>query len=229
MSGRKKHYTFKLNNIKPDEIDKQYGFNITDNAISITEKFIPIQSTKIIELKQNNQNISLMDELKTSYNAKVSLLSTDKKKIYNCYWDKHPIDNNDNIVYCPIEKINKPNIKTYISHINGKQYKIQDSINCNNEYKGYYTDGVFCGTECCLAFIRDNGHNSIYQYSELYLKELYPNVDINRIAPHWRILQPYGGNTTIEDFRKSFINITYTLDGVSFHPISFVFKESYHL
>lgn len=226
MASRKKQNTFRLKNIRSEEIDKQYGFD-SSNVIYITDNVIPPQTTKITELKNN---IILMDELKSSYNARVSMIHTSKDKRYNCFWDRHPIVSGTEI-YCPIERINDPKIKTYTSHINGKQYKIQDSIQLYKDkevYKNYYIDGIFCSTECCLAFIEDNKHNPLYQYSEFLLRDLY-NLDSTRVAPHWRLLIEYGGNQTIEEFRKSFINITYSMDGVSFHPMSFIFKETYHL
>lgn len=68
----------------------------------------------------------------------------------------------------------------------------------------------------------------MYQMSEYLLNEIY-TIDFTRIAPHWRLLTEYGGNQTIEEFRKSFNNISYIFNGVVYNPIAFIYKESYHL
>jgi hypothetical protein len=228
MSKAKKSHVIKLQGIKPDEIDKQYGFKVTVNSAPLAEKSIPTQSTKITELQNFNQNITYTDELKNTHNAKVSTvfeIQQHTKKL-NCFWDKHPITS-DKYVQCPIEKIHKPLIKNYISHINNKPYKIQDFMQ-ESKTQEFNSDGAFCSTECCLAFIEDNKHDPIYQNSEYYLSEIYAFTEQKK-APHWRLLIPYGGNMTIEEFRKSFSNTIYTPDGVVFNPIFLVYRENYHL
>jgi hypothetical protein len=205
---------------KLDKLDKQYEFESLQE-----EKFIPNQSTKITELNNIGiKDIILTDEIKSNYNAKISLINPKKNK-YHCFWDKHPI-NDTNTYYCPIEKIHNPKIKEYTSYINGKNYKIQDSLKQNDNE--YYIDGVFCSGECLLAFIHDNKHNPLYSKSEFLSRELY-NINNIKIAPHWRLLDIFGGNMTIEEFRKSFTHICYELNGVVFNPISFIYKENYHL
>ena len=217
-------HTFKLTGVNPNEIDKQY-FKINNLA----EQYIPDQSTKISELNhfQGNQNITVIDELKNTHNAKVSTIGNHSNILY-CFWDRHPM-NTEKYIYCPIEKIQTPQVKTYNSHINGKPYKIQDSINLKVEYDiQYYVDGVFCSIECCLAFITENSSNPLYQYSEHYLRDIF-SFDDQKCAPHWRLLENYGGNMTIEEFRKSFTNTIYTPDGIVYNPICFLYRENYHL
>jgi hypothetical protein len=217
-------HTFKLTGVNPNEIDKQY-FKINNLA----EQYIPDQSTKISELNhfQGNQNITVIDELKNTHNAKVSTIGNHSNILY-CFWDRHPM-NTEKYIYCPIEKIQTPQVKTYNSHINGKPYKIQDSINLKVEYDNqYYVDGVFCSIECCLAFITENSSNPLYQYSEHYLRDIF-SFDDQKCAPHWRLLENYGGNMTIEEFRKSFTNTIYTPDGIVYNPICFLYRENYHL
>jgi hypothetical protein len=219
-------HVFKLTGVVPSEVDKQYfKFNTTH---SLSEQYIPDQSTKISELNNfhGNQNITVIDELKNAHNAKVSTIGNNPNPL-SCFWDRHPITT-DKHIYCPIEKIQTPQIKSYNSHINGKPYKIQDSINLKVEYDQYYVDGVFCSIECCLAFIEENKANPLYQYSEHYLRDIFSFND-QKCAPHWRLLEPYGGNMNIEEFRKSFTNTIYTPDGIVYNPICFLYRENYHL
>jgi hypothetical protein len=118
-------------------------------------------------------------------------------------------------------------IKQYVSAINGKTYKIQDSMQ-QPKYQEYYVDGVFCSIECCLAFIEAHKHDPMYQHSEYFLRDIY-NLSEQKRAPSWRLLSAYGGNMSIEEFRKSFINTIYVQDGTVYNPVCFLFKESYHL
>ena len=227
MSSKRKHI-FKLPGVNPDDIDKQYDFKQKqnqENSTSLSEKFIPSQSTKISELNNFKHNIILVDELKNTHNTKISTVYEHSTKLYNCFWDRHPFTTQP--IFCPIEKIQNPFIKSYVSHINGKSYKIQDSMQ-SSKFQEYYSDGAFCSTECCLAFIDDNKHNPIYQNSEYYLKDIFCDID-HKKAPHWRLLIPYGGNQTIEEFRKSFVNTIYIPDGVIYNPICFLYRENYHL
>lgn len=209
---------FKLPNVIPEEVDKQFGFAPIDLKMVETN----LETTKISDLKNFSQNITVVDELKNTHNVKVSTIIKENKLC--CFWDRHETDK---IIYCPLDRIQKPKIKHYTSFINGKQYKIQDSIQ-DEITQEYYVDGVFCSVECALAFIKDNAHNSLYSYSENYLRQIYSFTG-NQIAPHWRVLKEYGGNMTIDEFRKSFTNTTYNLDGVIFNPVCFLFKENYHL
>lgn len=224
--SKKKAYLFHLSGVKPDEIDKQYGFKSPHTAM-LAEKYIPHQSTRISDLQHFTQNITVVDELKNAHNARVSMSQQANLSQAHCYWDRHPLPVATTPVFCPVDRKQTPRIKTYVSHINGKPYKIQDSMQLS-EHHEYFVDGVFCSVECCLAFIYDQQHNPLYQQSELYLREIYTLKD-QKCAPHWRLLSAYGGNLSIEEFRNSFANTTYTPDGTIFNPLCFVFRENYHL
>jgi hypothetical protein len=224
--SKKKPCLFKLPGVKPDEIDKQYAFKTMHNTLLLSEKYIPHQSTKISDLQHFSQNLTVVDELKNTHNAKLSTVLSNTARC-NCFWDHHAITDSQTPIYCPIEKRHAPRIKNYVSHINGKPYKIQDSIQ-PTDAEEYYVDGVFCSVECCLAFIECNQHDPLYQISEYYLREIYALKD-HKSAPHWRLLTAYGGNMSIDEFRQSFANTTYTPDGVVYNPICFLFRENYHL
>ncbi len=225
MSGKKKQHIFKLSGVKPDEIDKQYDFKFTNSGAALSEKYIPCESTQISELQHFKQNITLIDELKNTHNTKISSVYEYQNKAFHCFWDRHPFSTPP--IFCPVEKIHQPLVKTYVSNINGKSYKIQDSMQ-DSKYQEYYVDGVFCSTECCLAYIDSNKYDPLYQNSEYYLREIFHLTDQKK-APHWRLLNVYGGNLSIEEFRKSFVNTLYTPDGVIYNPICFLFRENYHL
>lgn len=222
--SKKKGNIFKLTGVNPEEIDKKYEFK-THTVNPLVEKNIPTDSTKISELNHFKHNITLVDELKNAHNIRVSTVYEYSNKSFNCFWDRHPFTSPP--IFCPVEKIHKPLIKNYVSNINGKTYKIQDSMQ-ESEIQEYNVDGVFCSVECCLAFIDEYRHNPMYQNSEYFIREIFPTSEYKR-APHWRILTEYGGNQSIEEFRKSFVNTIYVPDGIIYNPICFLFRESYHL
>lgn len=225
MASKKKQYLFKLSGVRPEEVERQYNFK-TNSDLSLMETFIPCQSTKITELQNFKHNITIVDELKNVHNAKISTVYNHSNRELCCFWDRHPFTGEP--IYCPVEKVQQPLIKQYVSSINGKTYKIQDSMQ-QPKLQEYYVDGVFCSIECCLAFIEANKFDPIYQNSEYYLREIFNNLADQKHAPSWRLLSVYGGNMTIEEYRKSFINTIYIPDGIVYNPICFLFKENYHL
>jgi hypothetical protein len=124
-------------------------------------------------------------------------------------------------------------------------YLIKDK-NPDNEYiinkeEYYISDGVFCSFNCCKSFIKDNTHNSLYQHSEILLTKLFihimslenNNVDVKKLiitpAPHWRLLQAYGGHLSINKFRENFNKISFNFHGILnkdiFKPIGHLYEE----
>ena len=80
-----------------------------------------------------------------------------------------------------------------------------------NEY--YITDGTFCSFNCAYAYILANEENSEYTLSKSLLAKMYENIFKAEFtifpAPHWRLLQQYGGHLTIDEFREQFNKIEY--------------------
>jgi hypothetical protein len=124
-------------------------------------------------------------------------------------------------------------------------YLLKDK-NPENEYiinkeEYYISDGIFCSFNCCKSFIKDNTHNSMYQHSEILLTKLFNhimtlennNVDAKKLiinpAPHWRLLQPYGGHLSINKFRENFNKISFNFHGILnkdiFKPIGHLYEE----
>jgi hypothetical protein len=116
-----------------------------------------------------------------------------------------------------------------------KEDKIPDKYieTGNNLY--YETDGVFCSFNCCKAYIIENKHNTLYNKSSLLLNHLFNAImetktSIISPAPHWRLLQHYGGHLNIVQFRESFNKIDYDCHGTTinlpvFSPISTLYEE----
>jgi hypothetical protein len=167
------------------------------------------------------QNITVLDKEEKNY--AYSLCDSTNKKVH-CFWDRHLIEGP--IVKCPIRKIYKGDTRTYQSSINSNIYTIKDNLNTDNFI--YETDGYFCSVECNLAFLDEEEiRNPLYKNSRQYIYDLIRCTPIS--APHWRLLDVFGGPLTIADFRKSCSHKTYVLDQYTSFPICYKYKEVYHL
>jgi hypothetical protein len=232
---------FVLRNINTEEIDRKYGISISSNITENSE--IPKNSTKLSDIIQDNNNmpnsVSFMDEIKRLHKCDVSTIDLktcyDVKTLrYNCYWCRHPFDT---VPFgCPIQYVSNKTVKTYYSEISKDTYTIKENITkkrlesiskddvspeITKSGEPYYiTDGIFCSFNCIIAFIDDNKHNIMYANSKVLLNKLYKDVTGKRCeiehAPHWRLLQQYGGKLSINEFRSSFNNIEYVFQGYEF-------------
>lgn len=180
---------------------------------------------------------------------------TDLLKGYRCYWCRHSFSTP--AIGCPIEYVSSKVVKKYHSEVSKDDYSIKENVTRNkrdilqnidlfstknkasitlvtNDY--YVTDGIFCSFNCCKAFILDNKHNNIYEHSNMLLLKLYRDMNpeatktsIIRInpAPSWRMLQEYGGNLTIENFRNNFNKCLYDCQGLIniFKPIGVIYDK----
>lgn len=247
-----KKYIFTLKNIDIDVVDKKYGITICSNIAEVEDNIVPKNVTKISELKTNKPNtdiISFLDETKQIHKCSVSIIDFNTKTEihllrYNCYWCRHPF--NTQPIGCPIKYV--PNIATkqYYSEISKDKYTIKESVTENkifdtnnslitlSEKSHYETDGIFCSFNCVMAFILDNRHDKIYDSSKTLLTKMYNDImEIKSVtispAPHWRLLQEYGGNMTINDFRN-FYKADYECHGIhkefpEFQSIGILYEE----
>jgi hypothetical protein len=253
-----KKYIFTLKGIDTEKVDKRFG--ITIFSILDEDFKLPVNSTKISDLNVNKNTplvISFLDEAKKNHKCVVSMIDFQKQKdftleshvnMYDCFWCKHSIPNNIVSIGCPIKYVPNQAVKTYYSEISKDKYTIKENITNtksisikkledsrlninNNDY--YLTDGIFCSFNCCMAFILDNSHNSIYDMSEMLLLKMYNNIHSNKItiieaAPHWRKRKEYGGELTIAQYRNSFNKIEYKNHGMiipQFKSIGLLFEE----
>ncbi len=243
---------FTLKNINIKTVSDKYNLNVIP-SIKIDETPVyatDIQELK--EPIFQSETISFLDEVKNNHKCKIIMIDfTHKKNISNssidihCFWCRHKFKNSP--IGCPIRYISSIATKTYFSETTKDKYSIKENItnkkselftkknkhyitnNTNSEFSiqngGFYeTDSVFCSFNCCLAFIRDNRHNHMYDHSEFLLVKLYREIFpdckdfLIMAAPSWKLLKEYGGFLTIEKFRETFNKITYIDHGI-FKPI----------
>jgi hypothetical protein len=244
------------------------NFNYSENVPNNATKLIDINLDKPVEMisfldeskKLYQCNITMIDF--TTGNQTNTLN-------YNCYWCHHPFTSYP--IGCPIKYVSNKATKKYHSEITKDTYIIKENITSKKTNKiqnttkytpfnfflfnetnlGYnldikeeqyfYTDGIFCSFNCCKAFIKDNKHNRLYNYSEILLTKLFNHImkvennsnDLENLkispAPHWRLLQVYGGHLSINKFRENFNKVTYNFHGIInkdiFKPIGHLYEE----
>lgn len=228
-----------LKNIDLEKIHTKYNINFEhlDNAMGNTKTDI----TRIEDIfkSSNNQTMSFLNE---TYAKKIYDISTvNPNAKYHCFWDHHPFSTYP--IYCPIMYNSEKLEKVYTSNINKNTYNIKedviqgsissiDDIRIKKIRNAYYiTDGYFCSFNCAQAFIDDNKHNDLYDYSSLLLVKLYnyiyPDKPVKNIlsAPHWRCLDVYTGKLDIAKFRESFNIIEYKYKGLNFNHVNHLFEE----
>jgi hypothetical protein len=77
----------------------------------------------------------------------------------------------------------------------------------------------------------ENTQNPLYKNSESLLLKIYCDIfetNISEIipAPHWRLLQDFGGYLSIDEFRNNFNKIEYLEHGfISFVSLGRLFED----
>jgi hypothetical protein len=213
MVGRIKT-CFLLKNINVQKIIARYKLGADDS--------IPQASTNIQDISSGGA--FFLDDAKSTHNVKFHTIDVSGNDLtgLNCYWDKNPTTGGRG---CPIdfvfsEKLNA--IDTGFYSLKKKQEDSTEIIEKKMEKMGiesyYITDGNFCSLNCMAKFINENSNNPLYKKSKMLMykmkKELFDNVSEIIPAPDWKELKEYGGEMTIEDFRKSFDSVEHLDKGI---------------
>ncbi len=235
----KQKYQFVLKNIIPSVINEKYSFQI----------FNSVGKTSMLELEdaaETSASISFVDENKNFVKGTLVNIfpysSRDKK--YNCFWDRNPIPEGVKIISCPIRYVADKAVKNFYSEASKITYTIRENVGKNKKILNdsassiiiekndfYETTGMFCSFNCCMAYIKDNKNNPLFEMAEMLLTNIYNEItgDDKTIipAPDWRLLNEYGGNITIEKFRDSFGKVEYKDAGVFMRvPLCRIFQEN---
>lgn len=230
----KEKYVIVLRDINIDKVDTKYSIN-GHKKISISGN--NNSTTKLSELmvqKGTPEPISFLDESKRLHTCNISMIDFHSKMNinllrYHCYWCRQPFENRP--IGCPIKYVSNKAIKKYHSHITKDTYTIKENIpdisvlnlddNINIVPEEHYeTDGVFCSFNCCKAWIQDNKHDRLYDQSDMLLTKMYNDLlgstfETINVAPHWRLLEHYGGHLNIIQFREGFYNVEYIDHGIT--------------
>lgn len=179
--------TFTLKGVHPSEIADEVKM----------PKFVPKTSKSANNPKiktrvdQSGQNIVIA----YSGNVKFSHEEDLQPENMNCYWCHHGYDTP--LICIP----NKCTIKDRRYH--------------------FYGTGSFCSMFCLYAYLRDLENHKDYcqpqwlstarQLTIVAFAAMYPPEVKLVPAPHWQMLDVYGGPLTIQEFRKASCNKNYIL------------------
>jgi len=128
-----------------------------------------------------------------------------------CWWCReqftwHPLG-------CPIRY--NPHVPTGEKKDAFEQKMRESNLPCDtNDF--FETEGVFCSFPCVKAYIVDmcqKNSGGRYQDSCTYLTllyyKLYGTVISIPEAGTWKVLEPWGGHLTVDEFRQTFGKLTY--------------------
>ena len=248
-----KKYIFSITNINIEQLITLYNIQNESNTSTLLDEDFT-NTTKLTELnniKGTPDVISFLDESKRLHVCSISMIDFESRMNinllrYHCYWCRHPFDTMP--IGCPIHFVSSQAEKRYHSQITRDIYTIKESItqkkqdeindeDFNVKIADYYeTDGVFCSFNCCKAYIQDNKHNNRYDNSMMLLTKMYNELMGTKYvkitaAPHWRLIEQYGGHLNIIKFRESFNKIDYKFHGntkktPNFLSIGYLYEEN---
>lgn len=252
--SKKNKYIFTLNGINISKINNVYGIEISSDDNLTNDDFKSSNTTKLTELntdKGTPEIISFLDESKRLHSCHVSMIDFQSRMDinllrYHCFWCRHPFDTLP--IGCPIKYVPNQAEKKYHSHISRDTYTIRENVtskrienlvtsdNLSIKIGEYYeTDGVFCSFNCCQSWINNNKHDRMYDMSTMLLMKVYNKVMGTKMivitaAPHWRILEQYGGHLNIMKFRDGFNKVDYKSHGNTkpvpkFLPLGVLYEE----
>jgi len=241
-----KSQKFILSSINIKEIHEKYSIEFITALPDYDTKEDDIQNTSDIKsLDYDKQSFKPVEDSKTSISyINITKPSSDANILeYNCFWCRHPCGHKDPIG-CPIKYESNKKLSTYKSCINNQVYNMVEET--HNVYNGedtkhiYTVDGVFCSFNCCVSYINDNKHrDNMYDLSYTLLLQMYNHITGKCIksispAPHWRLIDRYGGHLNIIQFNKELDTVEYKLSGiirhgVYFNPISFIYDRKINI
>lgn len=206
--GRKPKYLhiITLDGINARQIYKKYKQGTTDTTNAI--QFTPIieyssrsEPSQVTELSDKQSTSQVFYEKNSDHVTMIDFVNygclPERTDLY-CWHCHHPF--NTSPIGAPIKYIRK-------------QADKNDRTAGTNEY--FQTMGVYCSFPCCLAFINEHKHVPLYRNSKSLLYSLYFKLYGTKLkikpAPSWECLKNYGGNLSIEEFRKKFCVCNYII------------------
>ena len=156
----------------------------SESDIFIKDENKKFEDKDEIILNLKNEIKSLKNKMKKKNNTQsCSVYELDLKSNSNmcCWWCRHPF--------------NTPKVELPTKYHNDK----------------FYSYGNFCSYECCEAYNIDLNDEDVFKRSSLLKFHYYKTFgEFKNIikAKDWKILIPFGGILTIDEYRKSFLKIS---------------------
>lgn len=221
-----------------------FGIKLTLSLKETYSKYDIVFSNKnVTGIEEILGSLNYIDETRKVHSCLISKIDFTNGKKYSCYWCRHTATYPP--LACPIKYV--PNVisRTYFSEITKDRFSVKESvysgqsidpdIDVKLEKNDYCeSDGIFCNDGSCLyAFILENKKNPLYVDSEYLFLRFMREIGATKInpAPHWRMLEEYGGTLSIEKFRENCRKIEYEPKGICrpFKSIGHAFEEKIKL
>lgn len=250
-----------LKNLNIEEIHAKYDLievykDKTNKTLVDTVKSQNKKSKVDMHNSIDNENVySYLDESKKKHTCLFTMKDYINKNALNnnclkCFWCRNHFETM--AIGVPIEYVSSKIHKQYLNEYTKTKYTFSENFtnkkhHIDNHNKKnlilekepldfYWVDGQFCSFNCTKAFIEDNKNNAIYANSISLLHKIYSDLfPENKVeihpAPSWRLLKEYGGDFSIEEFRKSFSKQIYVQKTLikelpSYRNIGFVFEKN---
>ena len=201
IAQRMKPRYFYIRNVDISSIDAKY--DIKDNKLKT--------------------NYTFTDEMKNNRECVIVNPMTSKK----CWWCRETIEKFS--IQCPTQAHYNIKVDKYYSQVKKTFYDIKEIV--NDTPPSFTVDGLFCSFSCCLAYINDNSYNILYKNSTELLHQMH-FIMYNKYmtdvipAPHWRLLQDYGGNMDIQTFRNSSNSCSQIINhGIVTIPLGMIYEK----
>lgn len=239
MAAKSTKRTFMLKNVDAHAIKLAYGLLIVSNLQKGHAEEDPHRVTRIENvITMEERGVSFLDENKKEIKCVATMVNwitqgkLPTQTDLHCYWDRHPFSSCP--IGCPVNYVNPIIEKSYTSQITKDKYYMRENVTTEKLKEleessssstleirpfpnGYYlTDGVFCSFNCMMAFILSKYYDSFYANSFNLMHGMYEQFVGKKMkqhkivpAPDWRLLKPYGGPLSIDEFRRSFNHVEY--------------------
>ncbi len=157
-------------------------------------------TVKTATRSRNSKKVTIdhYDEFRSKKTSTIVGVAKPKR---HCWWDRNAFSGEP--ISVPIAHRPKTIRKQCTTQSQNYNFVICEPV--QSEKDRFDSVGSFCSPQCALAFIKDNSHDPLYRRSEFQLKYLFHEPFV--AAPHWKMLNQYGGHLTISEFRKTFSNI----------------------
>jgi hypothetical protein len=182
-----------------------------NNLISSNENNLLLDNNNLISSNENNLLLSNSNLFSSDNN----IFQNNINSLSESSLETNKYNNKVNQILIPFKNSNKMGIwpdrvNIYCWHCCHPFKNKPTSIPMYIKNKTFYVFGAFCSYNCAAAYnLNSNDYNKNIRYELLnYMyKLLYNNNSVDIIpAPQKEILQIFGGNVTIDQFRKNFIS-----------------------
>jgi hypothetical protein len=213
----------------PNQVVKTYYSHISKDVYSIKEN-VTLKKLKDFKHQLNGTNEEMMVDCTNNAVINATMNNTNNTTMNNTKLPDKSLDKTSDKTERKGSKKKQSSIQSTSAATETKKSPTDTKITVS-EGDIYETDGIFCSFNCCKSFIDDNTHNFMYSNSNYLLLKMYNKIlgtqnNVIFPAPHWRILEQYGGNVNIIKFRESFNVIEYEYHGTMRQSQKFISVET---